>query len=292
MTTFADLIERTKRHLYTETRDEVDKLAAQIATTSATSLTTTYQRGGIQVGAILACELEEMYVLAVSGATVTVARGWNGTTAATHANGTLLFVNPRVSAGAIAKAINEDLVDLSAQGLFGDPTVSFTYTGGTDTYDLTGVTDLTRVLTVKYDANDGTGRWFNVGSWSVDRDADTSLYPSGMSITLSWAEPGRPVRVTYARPFAALSALTDDVATVGLVPASMHDIPPLGAALNLTVGAEVARNWLTLGNNRRADDVPAGARLGEFRGLAAKREQRINSERARLYAKYPERSPR
>lgn len=290
MTTLQDLIHQTRRHFYTETRDEMDKLAAGIDA-SQTTLTVQYARQGVKQGAVLSCGLEDILVWE-TGAQITVERGYNGTAAATHATGDLIRVNPKISDAQIRQAINDDIADLSTQGLFAETTVTVEYVAGTDTYDLAGVTGFDRILGVTYDANDGTGRWPMVDGWRLDEAADTALYPSGKALTiLGYAESGRDIRVTYAKPFTALSGLSDNVLAVAGIPTTAHDIPPMGAAMRLSDGGEIARNFLTQGDTRRADEVPPQARGVSMRGLEARRRARIGAEADRLYKRWPARQP-
>ena len=66
-------------------------LSAAIATTTATTFSATV---GTQFssGQIVKVDSEFMLVVGVSGVTVTVERGWNGSTAATHLNGASVYV--------------------------------------------------------------------------------------------------------------------------------------------------------------------------------------------------------
>ena len=290
-TTLADLIERTRRHLYTEVRDEIDRLAQGIDADD-TTLTVDFGRAGVKDGAVLSIGLEELLVWSVSGATVTVERGFNGTTAAAHDSGDLIRVNPKHTDAAIAGALNDDLADLStpANGLYGVGTVELTYQAGTHTYGLTGVSTAIGILEVSFDANDGTGRWpvLSPRDWRLGRAMETDDYSTGLALTLDVAaQPGRQLRVVYAKPFTALTALAHDVVVVGGLPATAVDIPPMGAAMRLTDGGEVARNFLHQGDTRRAGEVPAQARGASSRTLAARRRERIGAERSRLYRQYP-----
>lgn len=290
MTTTLDLIERTRRHLYSgETRDERDRLSAAI-TSGATGLGITYGRASVQPGATLGIDLEELYVWDVSGTNVAVSRGEGGSTAAAHDNAAVIHVNPRFSAYSVLQAINDELLALASAGLYRIRTVALTYQGGTDAYNLTGVTDVIDVLGVDFDYDDGSGRWSTLprSMWNLRRDMPTATFASGLSLTVNGVVAyGQAVRVAYKAPYATLATLVDDVETVSGLQASAHDIVPLGAAIRLTVGSEVARNSLDQYDTRRADEVPAGARLGQMRAMAALRAQRIADEAARLYALRP-----
>lgn len=288
MTTVADVIAHTRRHLYSETRDELNRLTTTIDADD-TALDLDFELGGIQTGSLVAIDLEEMHVWSssVSGGAV-VQRAVNGTTAAEHAAGSIIRVNPKVTDFEIVQALNEDLTDLSAQGLFQVTAETIDYDAGTDAYDLPG--DIITIIGVTYDANDGTERWNTIdrSAWRIRRSMPTDVFASGQSLTINgYAETGARINVAYKAPFAAnLAAVDDDLADTGL-PVTAFDLPPIGAAIRLRAGSEVARNFLSQGETRRADEVPAGARSGSLSGLRVLRQQRIAAEAARLYAQYP-----
>lgn len=290
MTLTSDLIARTRRHLYSgEVRDERDKLNGAI-NASVTSLVTTYNRTGLQPGVMLGMGLEELFVWENASGTLTVSRGENGSTAASHADEAIIRIAPKFSDFAIFTAINAELDGLSAEGLYKVVTATLTYSVGTDAYDLTGVTDLIDIISVNFDANEGTERWRTLdrNEWRLRRDLPTSEFASGLSLTVNgWVSSGQSVVVTYKAPYTSLATTADNVETVSGLHAQAHDIVPLGAAIRLTVGGEVSRNFLSQGDTRRAEEVGAGARAGQMRSLAALRISRIEAEKARLYAQYP-----
>lgn len=290
MTTLADTIARTKAHLYSgETRDERDQLNGAISS-SATGLGLRYARSGAQEGATLAIDLEELYVWEGTNGNLVVNRGEGGSTAAAHVDESTVFINPKFSAWAILNAVNDELGALSAEGLFAVDTLDITYDPGTDAYNLAGVTDDTQVLSVDFDANDGTERWLTLdpSRWVVRRNQSTSNFASGLSLTINgYVESGMPMRVTYKTVFTPLATLADNVATVSGLHTQAHDILPYGAALRLVAGNEVSRNSLDQYETRRAEEIGTGSRAASMRPLAAMRDRRIADERARLYAKYP-----
>lgn len=290
MTTTLELIERTRRHLYSgETRDDRDRLTSAIDADD-TTIAVEFGRSGIQAGATLGIDLEELYVWDVGANSATVSRGEGASTAATHVDNSVVYINPKFSAFSILQAINDELNALSAEGLFKVSTVSLSYQAGTDAYDLTSVTDLMDVLEVNFDANDGTGRWLSLdrNEWRLRRDLNTDDFASGKALTVNgFVEAGSEMRVSYKAPYTALATVADNVETISGLHSQAHDILPLGAAIRLTAGAEVSRNFLDQSDTRRADEVPPTARLGQMRALLNLRQQRIDAEKRRLYAKYP-----
>src|SRR5439155_8833669 len=97
MTTAADLVNETHRHLFTGQPEVLNRLSSGV-TAGATTLPFTYDLRGIQAGAVLAVDLEEIFVFAADSSTKTVSdciRGYNGSVAATHSATTPVVVAPR-----------------------------------------------------------------------------------------------------------------------------------------------------------------------------------------------------
>lgn len=290
MTTTLDLIEATRQHLVAAGRPEINKLNGAMDA-SQTSLTFEYPAQAVQRGAVLSIDLEEVLVWVVAGQTATVQRGFNGTTAATHADDSLLYVNDRQSATRILRELNNELRSFSSpvHGLYRVRTVDLTWSAVRSGYDLTGVTDLIDILAVE-GVGVLAGDRSRVERYRVIRNQDTADFPSGMAIQMydGGVIPGRTVRVTYRAPFASLSTLTDDVEAVSFLPATAHDIPPLGAAARLLAGRESHRVGADMQPEpRAAGDVPPGANTGASRALLGLRNLRLSEEAARLHAAYP-----
>lgn len=291
MTTLSGLVAETKRHLLSSQREVKNKLAAAV-TDSAETFTLTYDTAQIQVGHYLEIDLEVLYVWAVdqSTKTVTVGRAQQGSVAATHAEGAVVTVNPKFPDFAIVKAINDDLADLSAQGLYAVRTVSLTAAANAAGYDLTGASDLLEVLSVTTKWPGADRHWTPVTNYELARNAHSD-FASGYALTVSDdVQVGYPIRVTYKASFTAMTALTDDVEGVAGLPVTMHDLPPMGAAVRLVAPREIRRNFYeSQGDSRRAEEVPPGAVGSSMRPLAALRAGRIENEKARLAQQWPDR---
>lgn len=288
MTTALELIQRTETHLLGSVTEKRNRLASAISDTTSTSLTLTYDAGPITQGARIEIDAEEMYVWAVNGQTVTVERGFNGSTAATHAQNAHVVVDPRYPRHVILRALNDDLRDLSSpvNGLFKSSYVDLTYSPAYDGYDLTGVSDLIGILDVFYE--EPTRRGWTPTQWRLNRDLPTADFASGNAVFINAAFPGSTVRVRYKAPFSTITYSTSDVETTSGLPASAIDIPVLGAAARLIAGREIPRNQVeSQPSTRRADEVPPGAIANSARALLAFRAQRIADEAARLMSRTP-----
>lgn len=289
MTTAGDLIEATRQHLVSAARPELNRLNGAV-TDVATSLTFEFPAQALQRGAVLTLDLEQIYVWSTSGQSATVQRAWNGTVAAAHADDTLIWVNDRFPANVILAEINNELAAYSspANGLYRVRTLDLTSVAVRSVYDLTGVTDLIGIASI--DALDVlAGDRLRLERWRVIRNQDTADFPSGFGLRLyDYVLPGKAIRVVYKAPFTSLAALANDVATISGLPATAHDIPPLGAAARLLAGREARRNQVDAQPEpRTAADVPQGANTGASRALLTLRALRLAEEALRLAAAYP-----
>lgn len=294
MTTTADLISETRRHLESLQQPSLNKLAAGV-TSTGTTLTFRYDVSQIQPGTLLDVDLEVMYVWSVeaSSKTVTVERASQGSVAAAHAENTVVTLNPKFPTFAILKAINDDLLDLSSpvHGLYAVKTVQLTATTNSWGYDLAGATDLLEILDVRMKHPGVPRDWSTVTNYQLDRSVSSTDYPSGLSLTLAeGTRAGQPIRVLYKASFTPLANLTDNVETVAKLPASMHDLPPLGATVRLVGPREIRRNFVEeQGDSRRASEVPPGAIGASARNVQALRQSRIQAEASRLAQQFPDR---
>jgi hypothetical protein len=293
VTTLADMIEETRGHLLSGARDELNRLSAAITTTGATTATLDFAVGGIARGAVLGIDLEQVYVWAASGTTISsMQRGYGGSTAATHLISSLVYVNPRFSAFRIFQAINEELASYSSPsaGLFRVRTVDLTYSAARSGYDLTAVTDLIDVLGVTATGYTA-GEIAEIEHWRVARSQVTTDFASGTALELfEGGYPGRNLRVAYAAPYTALAALGDDVAAVAGLHAQAHDIVPLGAAARLLAATEGRRATMDRQPEPRAAvDVPPGTARQAAGALLSLRDRRLKEESARLRAAWPRR---
>lgn len=252
--------------------------------------------GGIVPGVRLSLGLNTFYVRAVNntGLTATVFGGQEGTTDANANSGDIVLVSPRFTDFEILSALNNELASLSAPdaGLFQVRTATITFANSAIGYELTALSDLIDIIEVRYQ-NSGTFKdWplLHQNEWRLNRNADTTTFPSGTALELyDAAVGGLSVRLLYRSGFTAMATLATDVTTTGL-PTTAYDIPAWGAALRLVAGREVKRTQLEAQPDaRRTADVPAGATLASMRGIAAMRAERIQAERARLGAQFPSR---
>lgn len=289
MTTAADLVAETRTILEPGTRTEINALDGLIDSATQ-SVTLQYPPGAIQRGAMLAVNLELMYVWSLAGQVATVQRGMFGSAAAGHADDDLVQVNPRWSDFEIFRALNHEISSYSSPrvALFQMKALDITFQAATVGYDLTSVTDLIEVYELRWKGYTN-GEWPRIRGWRVTRDMATSEFASGQALLLTEpAGPGRPIRVRYKAHFAQLANLADNVEVVSGLPESAHDIPPLGAAARLLAHRESKRATIdSQPEPRQAADVGPGTARNAAASLLALRDLRLREEAARLQAQYP-----
>lgn len=271
------------------------------------------QSTGMRPGQKISIDLEDMLILGASDQTATVYRGYGGSQQATHADGSLVYINARVTRNDVAQAINDDLNDLSSQGLFRVGVAQLTWNPVFYGYDLGGVpTNYIDILGVESRTIDPSRRFpasvnFDVRRWN--QQVTDSAFPSGNAIILyEQGDPGQPIYVTYSAPFLPLVNPTDGVtntpavndqapppngyaaATVPNLALTMLDIPPLGATAALIQPGEISRNDIgPMPDSAKAVDVPATAIANATNPLLIRRAQRVSAEADRLYVAYPDR---
>lgn len=293
MATASDLIEHALDFLHGGQAEEVNVLTSGIDADD-TSVTVDYSLDGIVPGALIAIDLEVFRVMETNATSnsATVLRAQRGSAAAAHSAGAVVQVAPRFSRWSVFRAINDELDTLSSEGLFQMATVELTYNASVMSYDLTSVTSVEDIYSVRYEVPGPSKEWplLHPSKYRFERNANTTDFASGFSLTLYGdnAYNGKKVRVAYRAPFTRFSTSAQDAQTYAGLPATANDIPPLGAAIRLLAGHEAGRiAYDSQPDTRRPDEVPAGAQIQTVSGWRSLRERRVHQERARLSKKYP-----
>lgn len=289
MSTGTTVINRTLRQLLSGTVEQKNKLSATINATT-TSVVTTYDLDGLRPGAVFEVDNEMMYVWAsTSGSkTVTVERGFNGTTAAAHTAGALITVNPRFPRAQILEALNDELADLSSpmHGLYQVKSFDMDYNGSDEIVNLPQISDIIDLLGVHVRVKADQYEW--VRKVRLIRDLPTDDFSSGYGLRfLNGIRQGR-LRVVYKAPFAALTNETQNLFTYAGLPTSCEDIINLGVQIRVMAPRELKRNFTeSQGDTRRPEEVASGAVSNSVTNLIRMRRDRITAEAARLARQYP-----
>lgn len=300
--TVADLIQDCRAHLEGDYRPTLDVLATALTDTTGTSVVLT-DRTELIAGSLLTIDTEDMYVRSWSKTSklATVIRGHRGSTAATHALGASVEVEPRFSAAQIMRALRDEIrswppslykvVEATATvGAYGH-TVAMpsTLLGSYGLIDVSYRSDL-----VTWDSSTSTSQtnalYRLLPYASIIRSATDLGFSAAEAIDIGeQVQVSTDIRVVAAMPF----DLTTFVAGTNVVDATglqvqMLDIPPLGAAARLVESREIPRTQRSSqGEPRQSQEVPPlhTQRAGiELRRLA---DQRIGREAARLSRMWP-----
>jgi hypothetical protein len=289
VTTLQDWIKQTRDHVEGNISPEANVLQNPY-TAGETEVTLRYSLDGVFDGAILSAGFTDWRVWAVASltksATVSV---WGGTDV-NHAAGEVVRVNPRLTDTAILTAINNELDALTSPdfGLYQVRTTPFTHDGSRVAYDFP-TTDFLDVIEVRYDEPGPARAWPKVetGKWRLIRSADLTDFPSGLGLRVDTAYAGNGIRATYKSKLTRCTTATTDVSVTGLQ-STAEDIPPLGAAVRIMAGREIARNDIhSQPGSRRLEEVTPGAVAKSISNLVALRADRINQEAARLRREHP-----
>ena len=290
MTTAGNLVDRTAQNLLAGVVEERNKIASSLDA-STTSVPIEYSLGSLREQTVFQVDSELMYIWEVNTAskTLTVERGFGGTTAATHADGAIVVVSPKFPRWQILQALNDELADLSSpmNGLFQMKTVDISYNGSDRQINLTGITSMIDVYDVRW-------RYLSddypvVRRYRLMRDMPTSDFPSGYVLSLDEPVMSSTIRVIYKDKYTAFSTEASTLASTG-ASTELADLLVLGAQIRLLASREVKRNFVeSQGDTRRADEVPAGAMNASVTNLLRLRRDRIQAEAARLNRQYPTR---
>lgn len=289
MSTAAQLINRTQRQLLSGVVEERNKLASTL-TATATTCVITFEVGGIRAGTVIEIGSEQLYVWSVneSTKTLTVERAFNGTTASSHANGSIVTANPRFPRNNILEAINDELSDLASpmNGLFQVRTLDLRYNPSARQINLPAIAEVIDILEVR--SRFVSDDYQQVSKVRLLRNMPTKDFGSGMALQIDSNIPASDIRVTYKSPFTRLVSETDDIQMIAGFPLSAEDILVIGAEIRLVAPREVKRNFTeSQGDTRRSDEVGAGAVGGSITNLLRMRRDRVTAEAAKLNRQYP-----
>jgi len=289
MSTAGELLNRASRQLLSGTVEERNKLATTV-TAAGTSIVLSYDIGGFRAGSVMEIESELMYIWEAAAATktLTVQRGFDGTTAAAHTAGVLATVAPRFPRQQMLDALNNDIDDLSStvNGLFRVVAQDISYNGTNRQINLTSATNVIDLLDVRL-------RFLStdfpiIRKVRLQRNLPTSDFASGMAIVFDEPVMAGTLRVVTKREFTRASSESSDIQTVCFVPLTCEDILEMGVILRMMNGREIKRNFIeSQGDTRRSDEVPAGATRDSLTNIQRLRRERIVAEAARLKQQYP-----
>jgi hypothetical protein len=213
-------------------------------------------------------------------------RGFQATTAASHAQYAPVILSPTFPRASIKKAINDTIGSLFPK-LWGTASTTFTFNGVVNTYTLPAEAE--DVLSVSWQSVGSSQEWYPVKRWRPDSMANTGSFTSGNTITVyDGITPGRTVQVYYTKEPSLLVNNSDDFSTVTGLTESCRDVVALGAAYRLLSYIDPGRINLASAEADTADSkLPSTAGTSASRYIFALYQQRLNEEAGKLQGKFP-----
>jgi hypothetical protein len=285
--TLDDLIEEVLLKLqgFTAKGDQVTSLAEPINSDTLTFKVddvSSISRGVIEVDGEL-MRVATVNRPAGQATVLRTGRGWRGTVATSHEEGSLVTMSPLAPRVSVAWAINDTIVALYPS-LFGVATTEFVFNS---TLAMSWVlpADAEAILAVRY--RDYQGNWQKIRRWEVENLLSTSTVATGKGLRIRDVPLGQTVQVVYAKKPTPLTTLQTPLAASGL-DTSWRDIVVLGAQAALIPSLDVARLSL---RTVSADELDQPVQLGSATSLAkelrARFLERVQQEQSVLQHRYP-----
>ncbi len=301
--TFNQVVDRARQQLLGYTKDQaaVSYLTTAIDADDLTMLVDPSTVKNLSRGLL---EIDDELVLAKSfdatTGTVTllgtaslpsVGRGVEGTTAASHVEGSMVTNDPRFPKQRIKEAINDTIIALYPDiWVFGE--YEFPYVAARYEYPLpVEVDDVYKVVVNTI----GPSRvWFPSQKWRFNPMASTGSQvaptpaPTGKSLQIyDFIVPGRNVRVSYTKPASPLVNLSDDFTLTTGLPERMIDMIVYGACWRVLPSYEAGRlQQQNIEATERAALVPTGAAKDASQFFLALYSKRLEEERDRLIKQF------
>lgn len=286
MTTFSQLVKEVRQQLlgYSMNQESVSELSVAMTDTDTTFTCDTATVQNLSRGLV---EIDDELILVkaydstsgvVSVMGLTHGRGFEGTTAAAHAQHALVTSNPAFPRARIKKAINDTI-----RGLYPDLVV----------FGSTEVTKLAPV--VEYELpSDVEDVWYLVGqtigpskvaqplpNWRYNPEARASVFSTGKSIQIFDAvTPGQAIKVVYVKAPTILASDSDEFTVTGF-PERCTDLVVYGACKRLLPSLEAARLQLqSVETTERAPLVPPQSASRAAQLFASLYAERLEQEKA------------
>ena len=300
---------------YTTLNEGSELSASDTVITFNGDLLTQEEEDAMDAGTIIECETELMRCVSLDtvGNKVTVVRGVRGTTATTHADGSVVKIAPPFPRKVVFDAVVDQINNLFPT-LFAVETQSITTgTGYTliGSYDSPGTHNyLVSILSAisQYTdfsaGSDTTGVNFSPVTCSLvelpnpftytdsDGVSRTITYSTGPStvhaIQFAGIASGHTAHVTFKKKFIEPTAETDTLATVGLEQ-EYEPIIMAGVAAQLMAGKDIptsTADYIT--DQLSTSNFPVGSSNSVRNSLLQYQQLLINQARKYLRAKYPE----
>jgi hypothetical protein len=213
-------------------------------------------------------------------------RGFQGTTAAPHAQYAQVTLAPTFPRVSIKKAIN-DTINSYYPKLWSVSYTTFTFNASQTTYALPD--DAEQILFMSWQTTGSSQEWLPINRWRMDPMANAATFNTNNTVSIyENIQPGRTVQVWYTTEPNTLDASTDDYEDVTGLPASTYDVTVLGASYRLLSYLDAGRINLSSAEADLNDSKnPYNAGASSSRYIFALFQQRLQEEALKLSDKFP-----
>ena len=213
-------------------------------------------------------------------------RGFQGTTAAPHAQYAQVTLAPTFPRVSIKKAIN-DTINSYYPKLWAVSYTTFTFNASQTTYALPD--DAEQILFMSWQTTGSSQEWLPINRWRMDPMANAATFNTNNTVSIyENIQPGRTVQVWYTTEPNTLDASTDDYEDVTGLPASTYDVTVLGASYRLLSYLDAGRINLSSAEADLNDSKnPYNAGASSSRYIFALFQQRLQEEALKLADKFP-----
>jgi len=289
MAAVSTLIDRIYRDFLNKPDDlsAFSRLDGAISSTTSTSvvyeagLFSSEEENLLGSGALIEIGQELMLVTAAntSTRTLTVARGYQGTTAATHADETNIFINPTFPRKSVYDAVSDNISRLYPS-LYNVTTTNVT---SNSTYQEVPASTV-EVLT-SYVQN-ATGDKYTSAGIQLLRDFPPSS--TNTAVQFFNTSNGKTVHLVVKRKFVRPTDETSDIETVCLIPAEYEQIVMVGAVADIIGATDVdASTQEFITEKLAAESYPVGSGERLRNALLRLRSLLIDEARGNLRSLYP-----
>lgn len=292
MTTIAQIRDRISQRLSGEQTVMIDRLNGAIADTTTEACTVEFQSAGINEGTVIEIDTEQMYVISRTGANVVMLRGWNSTTAATHADNSIVYINPRWAMSEIVQLIGEELLSWPVQ-LGKVVTEEVTITQGQVQIALanSGGLQINRLLDAQIfnDSRSSRTRRDRIDVKLV-RDRDLDELASGYAIQVAAPfSTARTIQVDYLTAYtvSGLTTTSTDLETGVGLDARLLDVLIYGVMWRAMSTREVQRTSEAATVRGDSERVPPTHLTQTSDALKKIRDKRMVEELYRMHDTYP-----
>jgi hypothetical protein len=273
VTTFDQLVKQVRQQLlgFAMNQESVSELAASMAAGDTS----------FSCDAATVTNLSRVSVMGLANG-----RGYEGTTAASHAAHALVTSNPAFPRSRIKEAINQTIQTLYPELVVFSST-EITKNAVVIEYELPA--DLSDVWYVVGQLIGPSKVWQPLPNWRYNPKASPTTFTSGKSIEVfDYVTPGQKIRIVYGKPPTALVNGSDDFAAVTGYPDRYVDMVVYGTCMRLLPALESARlQQQSIEATERAPLVPPASATRAMTMYAQLYQQRLTEERDQQFNDTP-----